>query len=276
MSRHLIGAVADLHCGSQLGLCPPEGVEFGRGGKYLPNKAQLWSWEHYEGFWETARRVAFDEGRTLSAMVVGDLHDGSHHGTSEILSTNLEMQAYCSRRALETIRAANPVKLWMVKGTETHGGPENSSENLAAQAIGADRGETSQEWATWHLRVRVGGVLIDAQHHGRQGTRPWTMGSALQTQGMELYIESLEAGDEVPGLAVRADKHVFGYSGKGMRGVPVVVLPPWQLKNAFAMRVAANSRAGIGGCLIKIADGQLEDVVPIIHRPSLPKIREVP
>lgn len=275
VSRHLVAAIADTHCGSQLGLCPPEGVEFSRGGRYLPNRGQQWSWECFEDFAETVRRIAYDEDRALHWIINGDLHDGDHHNTSEILSRNLEMQAYCSRRVLEVIRKTDPQKLYVVKGTETHGGPENNSETLAAFGATADRGETSQEWATWHLRTRIGGVLIDAQHHGRQGTRPWTMGSALQTQGLELWVESLEAGDDVPDLAIRADKHVYGYSGREMRGVPVVVLPPWQLKNAFGSRVAPNSRAGIGGVFVRIQDGDFT-LDKKLYRPALPAIREVP
>jgi len=277
MSRYLLAAVSDTHCGSILGLCPPEGVEFDTGAKYHPSKVQLWQWERWAEFWALARQRATKERRKLIALFVGDLTDGDHHGTSQIVSRNPEHQSYIAHRVLGHVKeTAQPHRIYIVRGTETHVGPEGASENALARSVNADRGETSQEWSTWHLRLNVGGCLVDAQHHGRSGSRPWTRGSALQTLSMQMYIECLEAGDPLPSLAIRADRHVYGYSGVGMGGVPVLQLPAWQLKTAFAHRVAPESRAAMGGALVSIADGRVESVDPVTWRPSLPAIRDLP
>ena len=43
--RELWAVVSDLHCGSTLGLCPPEGVQLDDGGQYLPSAAQKALWD---------------------------------------------------------------------------------------------------------------------------------------------------------------------------------------------------------------------------------------
>jgi hypothetical protein len=275
--RYVLACVSDTHCGSILGLCPPEGVEFDTGAKYLPSKAQSWQWEKWVDFWTRARAVADHERAKLVTLYVGDLTDGDHHNTSQTISRNPEQQFYIAFRVVDHAKEiARPHRIYVVRGTEVHTGPESASENALARLINASRGETSQEWSTWHLRLRVGGVLVDAQHHGRMGTRPWTRGSALQTLGMQIYIECCEAGDPIPDLAVRADRHQYGYSGRDMGGVPVLQLPAWQLKTAFAHRVAPESRAAVGGVLVRIAKGRVDSVEPILYRPTLPVIRELP
>ena len=48
--RVLLAAVSDLHIGSTVALCPPEGIPLEDGGRYQPNPAQVWIWDQWLKF----------------------------------------------------------------------------------------------------------------------------------------------------------------------------------------------------------------------------------
>ena len=48
----MIAVVSDLHCGSTVGLHPPEETPLDDGGAYTPSKAQGWLWSHWLAYWK--------------------------------------------------------------------------------------------------------------------------------------------------------------------------------------------------------------------------------
>ena len=55
--KHIVVCLGDTHCGSTVGLCPPEGLELDDEGLYLPSKAQLWLWNNWEEAWAKIKSV---------------------------------------------------------------------------------------------------------------------------------------------------------------------------------------------------------------------------
>ncbi len=270
----LLAVTSDQHAVSTIGLCPPEGVRYDDGGRYTPSRAQFWLWECWEDYWGL---VASERRRAKARLVCvfnGDATDGgAHHGTIQTVSDDPEVQAYIAERVFSVPRALKPDKAYMVRGTAVHvGGDSAPNETALAKHLRCERDAETDAWAAWHLRLKVNGRLVDFQHHGRSGLRPWTRQNAVSGLAAQIWMEHVTAHEPPPALAFRSHRHEFAdsYDAYPTR---VVQTPAWQLKTAYAHRVVPESIAHIGGvlCLVE-PDGQYT-VTPKLYRPALPKAR---
>ena len=85
--KHIVVCVGDTHCGSTVGLCPPEGLELDDGGLYEPNKSQHWLWNNWVEAWAAIKSVKRKNKKAkLHLILNGDLVDGDHHKTTQIAS----------------------------------------------------------------------------------------------------------------------------------------------------------------------------------------------
>jgi hypothetical protein len=264
----IIAVTSDHHTGSTLGLCPPEGVRLDDDGTYHPSKAQKWTWDCWEDYWRTVK--AKREGADLWCVYNGDLADGDHHNTPQIISRNPEPAAYISERVFGVPADLKPERQFVIRGTEVHVGPSGATEEAWARRMRAERNPETKTWSWWHLRFEVHGVRFDFQHHGRTGTRPWTRTSVVGALAAEIFYEHAASGNPHPHLAIRSHRHVQAdsYDAHPTR---VIQTPAWQLKTAFAHKIAPESIADIGGIIVTVTpDGQYE-VEKKLYRPSLPK-----
>lgn len=262
----VVAVTSDHHCGSTLGLCPPEGVRVEDDSEYRPSKPQRWTWECWEKFWGEVARVRTAAGAELYCVYNGDAVEGDHHNTSQIISRNPEPQTYITERVFGV--PVNPTKVFVVRGTESHVGPGASSEEHLAKRLKAERG-AAKTWSHWRLRMEVHGVRLDFQHHGRVGTRPWTKTSAPGALALEIFYEHVKRGIPHPHIAVRSHRHIHAdsYEAHPTRAIGT---PAWQLKTAHAHKVAPESIADIGGVIITILPDGTYTVLPKLYCPELP------
>ncbi len=265
----LIAVVSDLHAGSMLAPCPLDGVRLDDGGNYMPSKAQRWLWWCWGDYWRTVEEVRVQVGADrLYVVINGDAVEGSHHGTTQILSGNLEAQSYVLDKMLEIPEALNPDKWFVVRGTETHVGPSGSHEEAMARRLGAVQDPDTHTWSWWRLRMEVEGVRLDFQHHGRQGTRPWTRGSAIAQLAYHVWASHTEAGYPAPHLAFRSHFHRYGHSGDQCP-TTLIQTPAWQLKTAHVHKKHAEEIADVGGMIVVLRDGNFT-TQKVLYSPELP------
>lgn len=250
----LLAVVSDLHCGSTVGLAPPEPVALDDGGSYTPTEAQRWLWRHWLGYWQTVKRLA--AGRRLVILLNGDVVDGDHHGTAQIVSRHPGTQFDILLRALAVPLALKPDHVIVVRGTESHVGKSGSGEEALARHLrGAgvpvvpDPAAKTASW--WHFTGTLGPLLLSATHHGRIGQRPWTKGNVSANLAAQIFYEHAARGQRHPDLALRSHYHKTADSGDS-HPVRVIQTPAWQLATAYAYRVAADSLADIGGLTVTI------------------------
>jgi hypothetical protein len=270
----IVAVTSDHHTGSTVGLCPPEGVRLDDDGSYTPSKAQQWIWHNWEkDFWPAvAERRAHHKAQLWNAFN-GDLSEGDHHGTSQIISKNPEPAAYVSDRVFGVPSGLKPDRTFVIRGTEAHVGPGGATEEAWARRMKAERNPVTKTWSWWHLRFEVYGVRFDFQHHGRTGTRPWTRASVVGALAAEIFYEHSAAGYPHPHLAIRSHRHVHAdsYDAAPTR---VIQTPAWQLKTAHAHKVAPESIADIGGIIIIVYPDGKYDVEKKLYKPELPKMWE--
>lgn len=263
---------SDTHCGSTVGLCPPEGVRLDDGGEYKPSKAQAWLWWCWEQALSTTAEAVSETGGEFWCVLNGDLVDGDHHKTTQIISGNPEAQSYVAKRAFGLLTDMRPQRLFVVRGTEAHTGNSGSAEEAIAKSIGAERDPETHLWSRWHLRLRVHGRLFDVQHHGKGlGKLPHTKQNGANALAWRVWSAYQERGREAPAVVVRSHLHQFADSYGAHRQTRGLFLPSFQLKTAFVHKVAADEIADVGAVIVVVfPDGRL-DVRPVLFEPEPPK-----
>ena len=270
MKPLLLAITSDHHTNSTIGLCPPEGVKLDDGGRYLPGKVQRWMWECWEDYWRKIKTLQHETKAELWCLFNGDLVDGGpHHGTTQIVSANLEIQSYIADRTFGVPLALNPSHTFVVRGTEAHVGPSASSEEALARHLKAER--DGDRWSFWHLRLEERGTRLDCQHHGRSGFRPWTEQNALALLANQIFLEHARKGIPHPQLAIRSHFHKYGDSHDASP-TRVIQTPAWQVKTAYAHKVVPESIADIGGVSILLQEGNPPTVQAHLYPVDLPPI----
>ena len=267
----VVACVSDLHAGSTVAMCPPE-IMLDDGGKYTASKAQSWLWQSWQSYWKRVGQVLKEhKGSEFYQIFNGDLVDGDHHHTTQILSGNSNAQAAVVTEAMKIPLALKPDKLFFVRGTEVHVGHSAAAEEKIADGLRRDKrpvvGDPDTKTASWwHLRMSVEGVLIDVTHHGRSGQREHTRANAANLYAHDILLAHVKDGDTPPDLCLRGHHHRFNDSYDACP-VRVVTTGAWQLATGYVKKIAADTMADIGGCIIVIKDGKYT-VEKVDYKPS--------
>ena len=253
--RDVWAIVSDLHCGSTLGLCPPEGIQLDDGGWYQPSTPQKELWGCWEEYWQ-AVKSALQPGDRLFVVVNGDAVDGDHHGTAQIVSRNMAATQHAI--ALATLQPAidlNPKRFVVIRGTEAHVGGSGAHEEalaraLPVQTIGNDK---TGAHSHWHWQAVSEGVLMDFAHHGSVGKLPHTRSNPAKALAVKIMVAAARHGTRMPDVVYRSHAH---QAADTFTEFPVRVIQTraWQLSTAYVERIAAGSLPEIGA-VIQINEG---------------------
>lgn len=248
--------VADLHCGCQLGLCPPEGITLDEGGRYTPSALQLKTWRNWREFWdEWVPRVT--RGEPYAVLCNGDAIDGVHHNSVTQITHNLKDQRNIAYEVLAPIvsKAAGYIH---IRGTEAHSGKSGQQEEALAQSLGAEPNEQGQ-YAQWRVCLRVGRGLVLVSHNiGRTSSAAYET-SAPQRALLNAIYRAAKANREIPDVVVRSHRHrhietkIKTYKGYCRS----CVTAGWQLMTPFGYRIDPDNPPELGGMLVRCGD---EDV----------------
>ena len=277
MKPVLIACVSDLHCGSTVGLCSPR-IVLDDGGAYEASKAQQWMWSAWNDLWAQAADLRKSLGADLYAGFNGDLVDGNHHNTTQILSGNPNARAAALNACMAVPLALKPKGLFFVRGTDVHVGQSASAEERIADGLRRDKrpvigNEATGSASHWHYKAEFQGVRLDFAHHGRVGTRPWTKPNVVMNLAAEIFDDACRddarAGAKSPSfphVAIRSHMHQF-VDTHDAHPTRVVQMPGWQLATSFIHRIAPGKLADIGGVFLIIDKGAVT-VKPIRYLPD--------
>jgi len=251
----VLACVSDVHAGGTTALCPPS-IALDDGGEYHASKAQRWLWQSWLEYWDRVRSLQHQHKAKLVMIFNGDLVEGDHHNTSQILSKNPNAQAAVVNAAMAVPLGMKPDRLYIVRGTEAHVGGSASAEERIADGLRRDKrpieGDPDSGTASWwHLRLEVYNTLIDVTHHGRTGQREHTRGSAAVLHAHDVLLAHAKNGDRFPDLCLRGHHHKFNDSGDAAP-VRVFTTGAWQLGTGHVKKVAPDSLADIGGAIVVV------------------------
>jgi hypothetical protein len=233
------------------------------GGEYRASKAQRWLFGNWEMFWTKEVAKARDaEDAELYAIFNGDLVEGAHHGTTQILSENPNAQAAVVNAAMALPLSLKPDRLVFTRGTEAHVGKSACAEERIADGLRRDKRPVIVEPETntaswWHWRAEIQGVRIDVTHHGRSGLREHTRAGGIALYAHDILLSHVKAGHPYPHLCLRGHHHKTDDS---YDACPVRVhrTGAWQLQTAHVKKIAADSIADVTGAIITIRNGEYE------------------
>jgi hypothetical protein len=269
----VVATVSDVHAGSTVAPCPPQGVRLDDGGQYMPSKPQRWLWDNWCDFFDKADACRREVKGNLVVVINGDATEGHHHGTTQVISNNPDAQSYVAHQIFDVIRKLKPKAIYMVRGTEAHVGPAGADEEKLARWMRCVEDEETGNASRWHLRLMVHGLLLDFQHHpgAGGGKLPWTRSSLAVRLAAQIFYEHAEIRHRPPDIAYRSHVHVSGDSHDA-KPTRVIITPAFQLKTSFGHKVASEKLADIGGVLTVIQPDGMYEIERVLYRPSLPQV----
>lgn len=265
-SVRMVVIVSDLHCGSTVGLLPPDFVTL-EGNEIQQNAVQRWLWECWTD--ATERWLPSIVGSDPFALVVlGDAVEGDHHRTTQIISKDMIDHRNAAVECLSPM-AKRAAATFVVEGTECHVG--NVEHTLAGKLKAVPDPDTGKP-AWERLDLTVAGTRSIFQHHITVAIRSYLEASGL---GIALGNEQLEAaknGEQPPKCLFSAHRHRYG-EFRDASGL-CVVSPPWQVKTRHGMKVVPSARTRPGLVVADwrgLPDGSLPTMHAMIYWAPQPK-----
>lgn len=266
----VLAITSDHHCGSTVALCPPK-IQLDDGGEYHASKPQQWLWQRWQDFWQRVETVRRERNATLVQVFNGDLTEGDHHKTTQILSGNPTAQAAVVNAVLKVPLALKPDAIVGIRGTEAHVGPSAAFEERIFFGLRKDGwpvrvDEDTGNASHWHWTFTHQNIRLDIAHHGKYGSRPSTKMNTVIALAFDIFTRAHLDGREHPHLAVRSHMHQFGDTGSAYP-TRLIQMPAWQLATAYIHRINPGAIADVGGIIVTIDKGRL-DVEPVVYKPE--------
>jgi hypothetical protein len=257
---------SDLHCGSSVGLMPPDSenlagnvIGFGK------NAHQEWLWECWQDALDKVAAMA--DGDPYAVVINGDATEGIHHRSPEVVASLIENHCTMAAEALKPL-TSKAAAVFVTKGTECH---THNIETYLAKLIGA-KDEVARE--KWHIEIH--GCRVDATHHIGATSRAYLESSALAITLGNARLNSVRAGHPVAQVYLRGHRHCGGvYSdGSGLIGVT----GGWQFLTRHGHKVVPDSIPR-PSMLVLDWRGKPEGELPTPHHffynPPAPKVARI-
>jgi len=228
-SPRLLVVVSDLHCGSTVGLMPPDAENMaGNTLGFGSNHHQRWLWECWS---DAQQRVAtLTNGEPYALLCNGDATEGIHHRSPEVVASLIENHAQMAATALRPL-AEKAAAVFLTKGTECH---THDIESYLASLLGARDGKAREKWL-----IDIDGCIVDATHHIGATSRAYLEASAMSIVMGNARLNSIRAGHPAAQVYLRAHRHCGGvYSdGSGM----LAITGGWQFLTRHGHKVVPDA-----------------------------------
>lgn len=252
----LIVLLSDLHVGSTVGLWPPDFTS-NEGNPIGQNKFQQWLWECWcDAMKWTDKIVGKDP---FEVVLNGDLVDGIHHRTLQVMTPDVGDQSEAVRQVLDPL-AKRAAKLHVVKGTEVH--TRNDEVRLGAH-LGASKCRATGQSAHDSLDLECSGILYNFAHHISATARSYLEASAHSIALGNISHSRARSGKPVPRIICRGHRHRHGIWDDGNQ--MSCITGAWQGLTRFGYKVVPDA---VPQPSIIIFDHRQTDKgeLPIVHR----------
>jgi hypothetical protein len=271
VTKTVIVAISDLHVGSSTGLCPAAGIAGPDGTKHMPSKFQEFLWECWTHFFKTEFERICKKVKKTVLVVNGDLVDGSHHNTINLMTNSIQCQERAAADLLKEV-AGKFSRVYVVRGTEAHVQPGAQSDERIGELIGAEKDEGG-DYSRWQLWLDGSGVLFQFAHHIGTTSSAAYESSAPMRELVAGLVEAAQWGSKLPQVMVRSHRHRFipvaipSESGR----IQIVITPAWQLRTPFVERIDRMRLPHIGGVFFIVEDNECQ-VKEKLYRLPLPQV----
>ena len=235
-----IGCAGDLHCGGVTALLPPNFID--RAGNQVgQNFAQEYLWACWDHFCHKCWRYQ------MPAFIFnGDVIEGKNYkqgGIGCLPAPGDQRRAArgCIRHLLSGFD--NPPKVYFMKGTPYHAGPDASDEEALAETVDQDAKIRHS------LNLQIGDVMLNFAHHLSYAPINRSMPVLREVENM---VKAEMRGNPHADVIVRSHVHYHIEVRTGF-GKPIgLTLPAWQLPTGFQYRSTGYPNVNLGGGIIVV------------------------
>lgn len=240
----IIAVVSDTHFGSSTSPAPDtfeiHSLRPNEKTTQSANKLQRDLREKWGDYWRYVFNLAGIRGQhrkhRLVVMHIGDVIDGDHHGTLQIVR-ELEDQFKIAETMMAEPHNKADVRVGVI-GTPAHAGQEGNSEYAFYQS-------NNYQVFGQELCVDIDDITFDLAHHTNGSKRP--SNSSAARVAADVALAYLQDGKRAPNYALRGHVHMIDDSGERVRGTRCIFCPSWQHKTTYGHRVANTVLSDIGG-----------------------------
>lgn len=214
--------LSDTHIGSTVGLWPPDYKS--KSGHDLPqSKWQQWLWASW-GMMQDWAEGLVSEDDELTLVFNGDVIEGQHHRTVEIMSANIEDQFDAAATVLKgLVLRLEPKQIFFTNGTECH---TRGAEKSLGNRLGAVKDPETGQGAFDYLKLDVDGCVTSFAHHCSCSTRRHLQATQHSVMISDENQRAMDAGHTPARVVCRAHRHEHGIWNNGDR--MSIVTGPWQ------------------------------------------------
>lgn len=228
----IILLLSDLHIGSTVGLWPDcfvsnEGYTIGQ------NSFQKWLWECWQDNLKWIDRTI--NGDQFDLVINGDLVEGIHHRTTQVMSADVGDQSAAVMDILCGL-VAKAATFHLIKGTECH---TRNDEIRLGKALDASRNKHTGQHAWDTLDIEMNGTLINFAHHISATARSYLEATAHSINLGDITNTRARAGKRVPMVVCRAHRHRHGIWTDGNQ--MSIITGAWQGLTRHGYKVVPNA-----------------------------------
>lgn len=228
---------SDLHVLSTFALLRP-GFVTTEGNEVGVNRLQEWLWSQFLSCVEEVKQLA--NGRPFPLILNGDLLEGNHHRTTEILAADEVEHARASVYTLQPLTDI-AAESFVVEGTECHTG---NLEHYIAKEIGATPSPDGKyAWPLLHISIHD--CLGSVRHHISTTSREWLGASGIGINAANAQLAAARAGQPIPKWIASGHRHKPGLVTDGYSHL-AVVSPAWQGLTRYARKVVPDGQLVVG------------------------------
>lgn len=260
-----------------MGLMPP-GFLLAEGQTMGHNVVQKHLWSCWTDLFKDRLPELLD-GDNYDLLLAGDLIEGIHHKSKQIISPDVYDHVECAKACLNPIAlekyedeyetgitvGRQCKKRWILKGTECHSG---SSELAIGKSIKAQLNPDKHR-AFDRLDMTLNGVRAVFVHHVATAMRTYLEASGIGIQMNSEQLEAAKQNEVIPQVFGYAHRHRFGMfvdsSGSAF------VSPPWQGLTRHGHKVVSAARTVVGAVVLDWRgkkDGARPTVRPLLYKPT--------
>lgn len=276
MAREISVFFADIHCGHQFGLMPPDMELLDDSGPeprvLHPQQThiQQWVWPHYVNDHAAVQEIA---GKSpVKIFPTGDITWGGRFPT-QLVSTRMSDQLAIALRCLGLWYLDKNLKVARImQGTESHEWGEGSAPILVSEQLARLYPKVNTRCVR-HGRFLIQGQPVDVAHHGPgPGMREELLGNQLRLYTRSVMRTDLQQGKQPPVLLVRAHYHAYCHEtvnltfGDTEYKCEAYILPSYCGATHYAIQATKSAYMLACGMLVaEFVDGKLVGQYPL-HR----------
>lgn len=257
---------SDIHAGGTTSLFPPGQFQLLTGGFYSASYLQgLIREQHIEHIDKLAIKR---KGKRAVVTFNGDMIDGDHHGTHEIISGNPKVQRDIATELIDEFLTGigfdekKGDSLRFTMGTPAHVGQIAQEEEAIAEDFNAipwiPAGNDTPARYLWpEVKLKINNTSFTVRHRGPGlGRRPHTTEGALYRFLRDRWTEHLLNGRSVSDWYVFSHYHQFISTGYTVPGheqtLNGVITPSWQLRTMYGHGFGEYDQ--IGGIYFEVGE----------------------